>query len=181
LGKIKTGSQLEKRSTSPALEGIKTVEFNARAKKLRSKLLSRKKLIDGENLMTETEQEIWGFLHRHLRSILTCDLETYKATTSNELSLYEWFVTPHRQDGLDFHMFMVEHNWAGTDAAFRYDLLEPRLQLYENTAIASYTFMLTTSNNGSVQHRTHNESRVLVKTGGAWQVVHVHKSPAGSN
>jgi hypothetical protein len=54
------------------------------------------------------------------------------------------------------------------------------LQLYGNTAIVSYTFMLTTARDGTVQHRSHNESRVLVKTGDAWQVVHVHKSPAGT-
>lgn len=130
--------------------------------------------------MTGIETEIWEFLHRHLRSIFTRDVETYKATTSNELSLYEWFVTPHRQDGLDFHLFMVEQDWAGASASFRYDLLEPRLQLYENTAIVSYTFMLTTVRDGAVQHRSHNESRVLVKAGDRWQVVHVHKSPAGA-
>lgn len=128
--------------------------------------------------MTEPEQEIWDFLHRHLRSIFTRDLETYKATTSSELSLYEWFVTPHRQDGLDFHLFMIEQDWAGAGAAFRYDLLEPRLQLYENTAIVSYTFMLSIARDGEVQHRSHNESRVLVESNGRWQVVHVHKSPA---
>jgi len=131
--------------------------------------------------MTEPEHEIWDFLDRHLRSIFTRDLEVYKATTSSELSLYEWFVTSHRQDGLEFHLFMIENNWSGAGSAFRYDLLEPRLQLYENTAIVSYTFMLTTAQDGAVRHRTHNESRVLVKSDSGWQVVHVHKSPAGNN
>jgi hypothetical protein len=130
--------------------------------------------------MSDAEHEIWDFLHRHLRSIFTRDLDTYKTTTSSELSLYEWFVATHRQDGLDFHLFMIEHNWTGASETFRYDLLEPRLQLYENTAIVSYTFMLTTAQEGAVHHRTYNESRVLVKTDGRWQVVHVHKSPAGS-
>jgi hypothetical protein len=131
--------------------------------------------------MSDAEQEIWDFLHKHLRSIFTCDSEAYKATTSSELSLYEWWVTPHRQDGLDFHLFMIENNWAGANEAFRYDLMEPRLQLFENTAIVSYTFMLSTTQEGAVRHRTHNESRVLVKTDGRWQVVHVHKSPAGND
>ncbi len=127
----------------------------------------------------QTEQEIWDFLHRHLRSIFTRDVETYKATTGADLSLYEWFVTPHRQDGLDFHLFMIGHSWAGTGADFRYDLLEPRLQVYENAAIVSYTFLLTLATENGISHRTHNESRVLVKTPDkGWQVVHVHKSPA---
>jgi hypothetical protein len=81
-------------------------------------------------------------------------------------------------DGLDFHFFMLEHNWSGIDGDFRYDLLEPHLQLYDSTAIVSYTFMLTTVQNGKVVQETHNESRVLIKTNGKWQVVHVHKSPS---
>ncbi len=124
------------------------------------------------------EEEIWQFLHKHLNSVFAQDVETYKATTSEELSLYEWFVTPHRQDGLDFHFFMIDHAWAGT-GDFRYDLLEPRLQLYGDTAVVTYTFMLTrTTVVGKLTHRSHNESRVLVKGDEGWQVVHVHKSPA---
>lgn len=122
------------------------------------------------------EKEIWDFLHRHLQSIFTQDAEGYRATTSPELSLYEWFVTPHRQDGLDFHFFMIDHNWAGA-GDFRYDLLEPRLQRYGDTAIVSYTFMLTIAGENGITHRSHNESRVLVRGDKGWQVVHVHKSP----
>lgn len=128
--------------------------------------------------MNDVEREIWEFLDRHLRSVFTRDAETYRATTGEDLSLYEWFVTPHRQDGLDFHFFMIEHGWSGTDGDFRYDLLEPRLQLYGNTAVVSYTFMLTIAGTDGIRHRTHNESRVLVKGDDGWQVVHVHKSPA---
>lgn len=124
------------------------------------------------------EQEIWDFLHQHLRSIFTRDAGTYQATTSPDLSLYEWFVAPHRQDGLDFHFYMIEHSWAGTTDDFRFDLLEPRLQLYGDTAVVSYTFMLSVAKADGIRHTLHNESRVLVKRGGAWQVVHVHKSPA---
>lgn len=130
------------------------------------------------NGANEVEQEIWAFLHRHLRSIFTQDSELYEETTAGDLSLYEWFVTPHRQDGLDFHFFMIDHGWAGTDVDFRYDLLEPRLQLYGDTAVVSYTFMLTMAMEAGITHRTHNESRVLVKGNDGWQVVHVHKSPA---
>ena len=59
--------------------------------------------------MDDTERKIWAFLDRHLQSIFMKDLETYRATTSVDLSLFEWYITPHRQDGLDFHLFMVEH------------------------------------------------------------------------
>ena len=125
------------------------------------------------------EQAIWDALHRHLKSVFDGDAAVYAETTSPELSLYEWFVVSHRLDGLDFHTFMIEHNWSDAKQGYRYDLLEPRLQVYGDTAIVSYTFMLSLAKpEGGVEHRTHNESRVLVQQDGRWQVVHVHKSPA---
>lgn len=129
--------------------------------------------------MNDVEQEIWDFLHRHLQSVFTQDMETYRATTSEDLSLYEWFITPHRQDGLDFHFFMIDHSWAGAGNDFRYDLLEPRLQLYGDTAVVTYTFMLSIATESGITHHSHNESRVLIKGNNGWKVVHVHKSPAG--
>lgn len=128
--------------------------------------------------MDAVEKEIWETVHRHLASIFTKDVDTYLATTAEDLSLYEWFVTPHRQDGLPFHLFMIENSWAGTEADFRYDLWEKRLQLYGDTAIVSYTFMLTRSEAGGISHQGHNESRVLVKDREGWKIVHVHKSPS---
>lgn len=126
-----------------------------------------------------TDQEIWDTLHRHLQSIFNRDSAAYQATTADDLALYEWFVIPHRQDGLPFHLFMIEHGWAGTSGDYRYDLWEPRLQRYGDTAIVSYTFMLTMANeDGTIRHHNHNESRVLIKGEQGWQVVHVHKSPA---
>lgn len=125
------------------------------------------------------DAEIWATLHRHLQSILTGDFEAYAETSVEDLSVYEWFVAPHRLDGLDFHRFMIEHRWAGTGKGdWRYDLLEPRLQRYGDMAIVSYTFLLTVVTPEGLRHRYHNESRVLVRRDGRWRVVHVHKSPA---
>jgi ketosteroid isomerase-like protein len=129
--------------------------------------------------MQSEEQEVWDALHRHLRSIFDADLAVYAETTADDLSLYEWWVTPHRQDGLEFHLYMLQHGVLGGSTSTRYDLLEPRLQRYGDTAIASYTMMISSrSESGVVGHKTHNESRVLVKRDGRWRVVHVHKSPA---
>jgi ketosteroid isomerase-like protein len=124
------------------------------------------------------EQEIWGVLQRHLDSIFAGDSKTYAETTAKDLSLYEWWVTPHRQDGLDFHKFMIDNRWSGAGDKWRYDLLEKRCQRYGDTAIVSYTFLLSIASDSGIKHQMHNESRVLVKLSGAWKVVHVHKSPA---
>ena len=124
------------------------------------------------------EQEIWDALQRHLDSIFAGDSKTYLETTAQDLSLYEWWITPHRQDGLDFHQFMIDNRWSGAGDKWRYDLLEKRCQRYGDTAVVCYMFMLSTATEAGVKHQMHNESRVLVKLDGRWKVVHVHKSPA---
>jgi hypothetical protein len=139
------------------------------------------------------EPEIHAFLLRHLQAIQENDIESYHVTTSADLTLYEWWVTPHRLDGLPFHDFMMSEN-ARRGAVFgaegaagsnleeaprtRFDLANLHIQRYGDAAIASYTLMISTGAKSGVQVAAHNESRVMVKIDGQWKVVHVHKSPA---
>ncbi len=131
--------------------------------------------------------EIETFLRRHLQGIMENDLQAYHATTADDLTLYEWWVTPHRLDGLPFHDFMMEANAKrGTvfgaegqePAKVRFDLSNLRLQRYGDCAIASYTLLTSTSGAAGVTVAAHNESRVMVRFDSGWKVVHVHKSPA---
>ena len=133
------------------------------------------------------DQEIYDFLVRHLKSVQENDIPTYHETTASELTLYEWWVTPQRIDGLPFHEFMMTSN-AEQGTVFgsegkaksptRFDLSNLHIQNYGDTAIASYTLLVSTASPDGVKVVAHNESRVMVKLNGAWKVVHVHKSPA---
>jgi len=40
------------------------------------------------------DDEIWTTLHQHIQSIFDGDVEAYCATTAEDLSLFEWWVTP---------------------------------------------------------------------------------------
>jgi hypothetical protein len=137
------------------------------------------------------DPEVLEFLLRHLNAIHQNDIQTYHDTTAEDLSLYEWWVTPHRLDGLPFHDFMMSEN-ARRGAVFgaedygdengssrrRFDLANLRVQRYGDTAIACYTLLISTGSSAGVHVNAHNESRVMVKIDGNWKVVHVHKSPA---
>ena len=134
-----------------------------------------------------TNDEILAFLKSHLQSIQENDVQTYQETTAEDLTLYEWWITPHRIDGIPFHEFMMTSNAErGTvfgaegkaQARTRFDLANLHIQNYGETAIASYTLLISTTASEGVKVASHNESRVLVKRDGAWKVVHVHKSPA---
>jgi hypothetical protein len=58
------------------------------------------------------------------------------------------------------------------------DLANLHIQRYGDTAIASYTMLISTALPEGVRVASHNESRVIVKIDEAWKVVHCHKSPA---
>ena len=132
------------------------------------------------------DEEIRTFLEKHLKAIQENDLEAYHQTSVPELTLYEWWITPHRIDGLPFHDFMMESNAErgtvfGSDSAqkseTRFDLANLCIQRYGDAAIASYTMLVSTALPDGVQVVSHNESRVMIKQQGEWKVVHVHKSP----
>jgi hypothetical protein len=134
-----------------------------------------------------TKEEIIAFLNVHLQSIQDNDTQTYNETTAEDLTLYEWWITPHRIDGLPFHEFMMSSNAergtvfgaeAKAKSKTRFDLSNLRIQNYGETAIASYTLLISTDSPEGVKVASHNESRVMVKLNGVWKVVHVHKSPA---
>ena len=55
-------------------------------------------------------EEILDFLKKHLQSIQDNDIQAYRQTTSADLTLYEWWVTPQRIDGLPFHEFIMIAN-----------------------------------------------------------------------
>jgi hypothetical protein len=135
------------------------------------------------------ENEVIEFLKKHLESIQDNDSIAYGETTSDDLTLYEWWVTPHRIDGLPFHEFMMQANArAGTvfgsepgaagPAPTRFDLSNLRIQRYGDTAIASYTLLISSQTTQGARVAAHNESRVMVRGQAGWKVVHVHKSPA---
>lgn len=134
------------------------------------------------------DEEIRTFLLRHLQAVQENNLAAYHATTAEDLTLYEWWVTPHRLDGIPFHEFMMTANAArgsvfgaegkGEKSSTRFDLSNLHIQRYGDTAIASYTLLISTATPEGVKVVAHNESRVIVKLNGAWKIVHVHKSPA---
>ena len=131
------------------------------------------------------DQEIHEFLLKHLSGIMSNDIASYHETTAEGLTLYEWWVTPHRLDGLPFHEFMMTSNdsrgtvfGAEEKGKSRFDRSNLLIQRYGETAIASYTLLISTAMNDGVKVAAHNESRVMVKMDGKWKVVHVHKSPA---
>lgn len=140
-------------------------------------------------------QEVREFLDRHLQGIFENDVAAYRASTVHDLTLFEWYVTPHRIEGLPFHEFMLEETsrednpgmpldplgeagQVGRKTVQRFDLANYREQRYGETAICTYTLLISRSSSTGVNVLSVNETRILVAIAGEWRVVHVHKSPS---
>lgn len=114
---------------------------------------------------------------RILEAMYAGDTDAYAALVAEDVSANEYYIAPYRVDGLSFHLDLIA---AGANGApTRLDLLSPRVQLYGDTGVVTYTLLKTTiSSDGAATFSTINEARVFAKIDGNWKMVHLHKSPA---
>lgn len=137
--------------------------------------------------MTDGVAGILEVLERNLQSIWDGDVEAYRSTTAEEVSFYEWYISPQRIDGLDFHLRELRVNAdmvGGGEARVEHEILQPRVQRYGDTAIVTYTLLIRAVDEQGVTHRSHNETRVFHNFGEEeaprWKLVHCHKSPVAT-
>jgi ketosteroid isomerase-like protein len=136
----------------------------------------------GEVIM---QTELLALLDRHLRSIWKGDLDTYRATTGEDVTFFEWYISTQRIDGLDFHLRETAANFraaedrrgSGQRYEIEHEVLQPKVQVYGDVAILTYTLLMRYTTAEDVRHTEHNETRVFHRRAEGWQLVHCHKSP----
>ncbi len=112
-----------------------------------------------------------------LSAMYTKDAVAYKRLVAADVSSVEPYIAPYRVDGLGFHLNLIASG--GNAFPTRLDLLTPRVQVYGDTGIVSYTLLKTFATDGHASFATINETRVFARIDGAWMMVHLHKSPTG--
>lgn len=122
-------------------------------------------------------------LDKNLRSIWEGDVDLYRATTADEVTFFEWYISPDRIDGIDFHLREIKVHPAvlAEGGSIEHEILNPKVQFYGAVAIVTYTLMIRSTAGGKVVHKSHHETRVFHDTGSEdvpeWKLVHCHKSP----
>jgi calcium/calmodulin-dependent protein kinase (CaM kinase) II len=135
-----------------------------------------KSLITDARLDAVQEELIW-ITWRMLEAIHTGDAETYAEYTAPDLSCFE-DVCDHRIDGLEFHIALIRQMAQDpSNRPTRFDILSPRVQVYGETGIVTYTRLMTYDNDGKPRWSSVNESRVFIKRDGRWRMVHFHRTP----
>ena len=128
--------------------------------------------------------DLLDLVHRSLQSIWDGDADAYRVITAEDVSFYEWYISPQRIDGLDFHLREIAVHaqvLSGSAGKIEHEILQPRVQRYGDTAIITYTLLIRSTSEAGVMHKSHNESRVFHNFGTddepVWKLVHCHKSP----
>ena len=137
------------------------------------------------------EKEIMAVLEKNLKSIWEGDVAAYRNTTSEDCTFFEWYISPQRIDGLDFHLreLRVHRMVVGgspdpleeEEQLFEHEILQPKVQIFGSTAVVTFTLMVRAVYPGKIVHKSHNETRVFnnfgTKKNPDWKLVHCHKSP----
>ena len=84
------------------------------------------------------------------------------------MTFYEWYISTQRIDGIDFHLRETAANFrsaegrrqAGQRYEVEHEVLAPKVQLYGEIAILSYTLLMRYTSDAGVRHTEHNETRV---------------------
>ena len=108
------------------------------------------------------EQEVLAVMERNLQSIWDGDVAAYRETTSDDCTFFEWYISPQRIDGLDFHLreLRVHRLVVGggptqlgsEDHTLEHEALTPHVQVYGSTAIVTFTLMVRAASPGNVVH-----------------------------
>lgn len=137
-----------------------------------------------------TERQVMALLERQLKDIWDGDVEDYKTTSAEDCTFFEWYISPQRIDGLDFHLreLRVHRDVIGgtpdpleEEHFIEHEILQPRVQVYGPTAVVTFTLMVRAVHPDRLVRKSHNETRVFHNFGSAsepdWKLVHCHKSP----
>jgi ketosteroid isomerase-like protein len=128
--------------------------------------------------MNRRQQEVMQTLERLLHAIYCQDTDTYRELVADDVSSFE-AETPARIDSVEFHLHYMRQQKTvrPPNVQYRLDIVNPRVQLYGNVAIATYTLVVTRSDEGGIRFQTTNETRVFVREDNRWMMVHFHKTP----
>jgi ketosteroid isomerase-like protein len=135
-----------------------------------------KALLD-EAKFDAVQRELIKVTWQMLNAIHTGDAGLYAAHCLPDLSCFE-DVCAYRIDGVEFHTSLIRQMAQTPDnEPARFDMLSPRVQVYGDTGIVTYTRLMTYDRSGIPLWKTFNETRVFIRTDGVWKMAHFHRSP----
>ena len=128
--------------------------------------------------------DLLELVHRSLQCIWDGDTEAYRTLTAEDVSFYEWYISPQRIDGLDFHLreiavhAQVLAGDTGQDRVRNSTAPHPAIRWHRYSLL----YLARPSNQRSwgqthIAQREPGLPQFRHSQRALWKLVHCHKSP----
>ncbi len=128
----------------------------------------------------QVADEVIAITRAHWAAEMRKDAAAWGKNVADDYTVFEG-AFPTRIDGKATMQHVVDGNFSGSDALITAEMANEKVQVYGDTAILSYNYIASVKNkDGKVSPAMAKSTRVYVRQGGQWMLVHANFAPVTS-
>lgn len=121
--------------------------------------------------------EVIALTRAHWAAEMKKDAAAWGKNVADDYTVFEG-AYPTRIDGKATMQHVVDGNFSGSDTLITAEMANEKVQVYGDVAILSYNYIGATKNkDGKVSPALAKSTRVYVRQGGQWMLVHANFAP----
>ena len=125
----------------------------------------------------QVADELIALTRAHWAAEMKKDVAAWGKNVAEEYTVFEG-AFPTRIDGKAMMQHIVDGNFSGSDTLITAEMANEKVQVYGDVAILSYNYIASIKNkDGKVSPAMAKSTRVYVKQGGQWMLVHANFAP----
>jgi ketosteroid isomerase-like protein len=129
------------------------------------------------SLNKQVADEVIALTRAHWAAEMKKDASAWGKNVADDYTVFEG-AYPTRIDGKVTMQHVVDGNFSGTDTLITAEMANEKVQVYGDVAILSYNYIASIKNkDGKVTPAMAKSTRVYVKQGGQWMLVHANFAP----
>jgi len=124
--------------------------------------------------------EVIALTRAHWAAEMKKDAAAWGKNVADDYTVFEG-AYPTRIDGKATMQHVVDGNFSGSDTLVTAEMANEKVQVYGDVAILSYNYIASIRNkDGKVSPAMAKSTRVYVRQGGQWMLVHANFAPVTS-
>jgi ketosteroid isomerase-like protein len=129
------------------------------------------------NKQVQVADEVIALTRAHWAAEMKKDASAWGKNVADDYTVFEG-AYPTRIDGKATMQHVVDGNFSGSDTLITAEMANEKVQVYGDVAILSYNYIASIKNkDGKVSPAMAKSTRVYVKQGGQWMLVHANFAP----
>lgn len=125
----------------------------------------------------QAADEVIALTRAHWAAEMKKDAAAWGKNVADDYTVFEG-AYPTRIDGKATMQHVVDGNFSGTDTLITAEMANEKVQVYGDVAILSYNYIASIRNkDGKVSPAMAKSTRVYVRQGGQWMLVHANFAP----